>query len=73
MWVGQQSFPHSVLLSMGWFHLAAYIEHSVLGTMSESDISLGQKTPLIANNIRGPGVDLKAVSLLPSPHSFRIC
>ena len=60
------------LLLIGWFHLAAYTEHTVLGTTSGSDISLGQMTLLTANNILGPGVDLKVISLLPSSHSFRI-
>lgn len=61
-----------VLLFMGWFHLAAYTEHTVLGTMSGFDIS-GQRTLLTANNILRPGVGLKVVSLLQSSHSFRIC
>lgn len=65
-------FLIGALLLMGWFHLAAYTEHTVLGTTSVSDISLGQMTLLTANNILGPGVDLKVISLLPSSHSFRI-
>lgn len=60
-----------MLLFMGWFTSAAYMEHTVLGTVSGFGISLGQMTLLIDDNILKTEVDLKEISLLPSSHSLR--
>lgn len=60
-----------MLLFMGWFTSAAYMEHTVLGTVSGFGISLGQMTLLIDDNILKAEVDLKEISLLPSSHSLR--
>lgn len=56
---------------MGWFTPAAYMEHTVLGTVSGFGISLGQMTLLIDDNLLKTEVDLKEISLLPSSHSLR--
>lgn len=56
---------------MGWFPPAAYTERTVLGTVSGFDISLGQMTLLIDDNILKTEVDLKEMSLLPSSRSLR--
>jgi hypothetical protein len=47
-------------------------KHTVLGTASRIDISLGQITLLILDSIPGPEVDFKAISLLLSSRSLRI-